>query len=135
MKAAPLKANGSGIVVRFRVPDATSQAGKAIPVELSFEGITDPNGAVLRLTGDGGVSLGTTEVTRTLPAGVATTLTVEVTLAAEGAGYLHVFTTQYGATSATSIPLQVGKAASALPASGDLKQTPGGEKILPMPVK
>ena len=135
MKAAPMKANGSGVVVRFRVADATPQVGKAISVELTFEGITDPSGAVLRLAGDGGVSLGSTEVTRTLPAGVATTLTVEVMLAAEGVGYLNVFTTQYGATSATSIPVQVGKAASALPASGDLKQTPGGEKILPMPVK
>ena len=136
MKAAPMKANGSGVVVRFRVADATQQTGKAISVELTFEGITDPSGAALRLAGDGGVSLGSTEVTRTLPAGVATTLTVLVTLAGEGVGYLHVFTTQYGATSATSIPLQIGKAPSALPASGDdLKQTPGGEKILPMPVK
>jgi len=135
MKTAPMKANGSGVVVRFRVADASPQAGKAVSVELTFEGITDPSGAMLRLVGDGGVSLGATEVTRTLPAGAATTLTVEVTPAAEGVGYLNVFTTQYGATSATSIPLQVGKAAAALPASGDVKQMPGGEKILPMPVK
>ncbi|MDM0106613.1 hypothetical protein QTH97_16830 [Variovorax sp. J22R24] len=130
-----MKGNGSGVAVLFQVSDANPQVGKAVPVTLTFEGITDPNGATLRLTADGGLSLGTGEVTRTLPAGGPSTLTVEVVPAAEGVGYLHVFTTQYGASSATSIPVQVGKASSALPASKDLKQGSGGDKILPMPVK
>ncbi|MDM0077568.1 hypothetical protein QTH90_24390 [Variovorax sp. J2P1-59] len=135
MKAAPMKGNGSGVGVQYRVAEATPQVGKAITVVLTFSGITDPGGAALRLSVDGGLSLGATEVTRTLPAGGPTTLTVEVVPGAEGVGYLHVFTAQYGATSATSIPVQVGKAAAALPSSGELKQVPGGDAILPMPVK
>jgi hypothetical protein len=135
MKTAPMKANGSGVVVKFRVDSETPQVGKIVPVVLTFDGITDSTGATLRLAVDGGLSLGATNVTRTLPPGPATTLTVEVVPAAEGVGYLHVFTTQYGATSATSIPVQVGKAATALPASGDVRQAPGGDKLLPMPVK
>ncbi|MGJ7510312.1 hypothetical protein [Variovorax sp. GT1P44] len=135
MKTAPMKANGSGVFVQFRVDTETAQVGKAVVVSLTLDGITDPTGATLRLAVDGGLSLGATNATRTLPAGSATSLTVEVMPGAEGVGYLHVFTTQYGATSATSIPIQVGKAATALPRSEEVKQTPSGDKIRPMPVK
>ncbi|RZL87668.1 MAG: hypothetical protein EOP82_25640 [Variovorax sp.] len=134
MKANPMKANGSGISVQYRV-DGTPEAGRAVPVVLSFDGVTDPAGATLRLTADGGLTLGSEASTRTLPAGEATTVTVQVVPAATGVGYLNVFTAQHGATSVTSVPVRVGKAPSALPASGELKQTPDGDKILPMPVK
>nr|WP_251010704.1 hypothetical protein [Variovorax paradoxus] len=134
MTAAPAKSNGSGVSVQYRV-DGTPQAGVALPVVLSFDGITDPAGASVRLTAEGGLSLVGTGGSQALPAGQTTTLTVQVVPGAEGVGYLHVFTTQRGATSATSVPVQVGKTPSALPASGTLKQTPDGDKIRPMPVK
>ena len=124
MKANPVKANSSGIAVRT-ASTARPRPGRAIPVVLSFDGVTDPAGATLRLAADGGLALGAEAATRTLPAGETSTLTVQVVPAAEGVGYLHVFTTQYGATSVTSVPVQVGKAPSAMPASGELKQTPG----------
>ncbi|SDC88761.1 hypothetical protein SAMN05444679_1064 [Variovorax sp. CF079] len=134
MTAAPAKSNGSGVSVQYRV-DGTPQAGSAVSVVLSFDGITDPAGASVRLTAEGGLSLVGAGGTQALPAGQATTLTVQVVPGAEGVGYLHVFTTQRGATSATSVPVQVGKAASAMPASDTLKQTPDGDKIRSMPVK
>lgn len=131
---APTKANGSGISVEYRI-DATPQAGRAMPVVLSLGGVTDPAGAAVRLVGDAGLSLGGGAASRTLPAGETTVLTVDVLPPADGIGYLHVFTTQHGATSATSIPVQVGKAPAAMPASSALKQGTNGEKILSMPVK
>lgn len=134
MQTAPQKSNGSGVTVKFRV-DPAVQAGGATTVVLTFDGVADPAGAVVRLAADGGLTLGRSGATSTLPAGVATTLAVEVVPPASGIGYLNVFTTQYGATSATSIPVQTGKAPSAMPASGDLKQSPDGEKIRPMQVK
>jgi hypothetical protein len=134
MTAAPAKTNGSGVSVQYRV-DGTPQAGSAVSVVLSFDGITDSAGASVRLTAEGGLSLSGAGGTQPLPAGQTTTLTVQVVPSAEGIGYLHVFTTQRGATSATSVPVQVGKTPSALPASGTLKQTPDGDKIRPMPVK
>ncbi|WP_260602470.1 hypothetical protein [Variovorax sp. MHTC-1] len=134
MSAAPAKSNGSGVSVQYRV-DGTPQAGVALPIVLSFDGITDPAGASVRLTAEGGLSLSGAGGTQPLPAGQTTTLTVQVVPGAEGVGYLHVFTTQRGATSATSVPVQVGKVPSALPASGTLKQTPDGDKIHAMPVK
>lgn len=134
MTTAPMKGNGSGVIVRYRV-DGTPQPGAAVPVVLSFDGVTDPAGALLRFQTEGGLSLGSAAQSRTLPAGAATTLTIEVTPSAAGTAYLHVFTTQYGAASAISIPVQVGKAPSELPEAQGLKQGPNGEKIRSLQVK
>ena len=131
---APTKVNGSGVVVGYRI-ETTPQAGTRTSITLNLEGVTDPAGATIRLSADGGLSLVNAAVLPVLPANVVTTLTIDVVPAGAGIGYLNVFTTQFGLTSATSIPVQVGKAPSALPAAGELKQTPAGDKILSMPVK
>ena len=131
---APMKANGSGVVVQYRI-DGTPQVGAATPVVLTLDHVTDPAGASLRLQPEGGLALGGGTTTIALPSGVPTTLTIDVTPSVEGVGYIHVFTTQYGATSATSIPIQVGNAPSAKPSGSDLKQSPNGEKIRSMQVK
>lgn len=134
MTTAPMKSNGAGVQVQYRV-DGTPEAGRPVSVVLGFDGIADPAGASVRLTTEGGLVLSGAESSRILPAGQASTWTVEVVPAAAGIGYLHVFTTQGGATSATSIPVAVGKPSETLPASGALKQSADGEKILPMQVK
>ena len=134
MTAAPMKPGGSGVAIQYRI-DGTPQAGVAVPVVLSFDGITDPAGGTVRFTGDGGLTVTGASGPQALPAGKVTTLTVQVVPDADGIGYLHVFTTQNGATSATSITVQAGKAPSALPASSGLKDTPAGEKIITMPAK
>ncbi len=134
MTANPSKANSSGVDVQYRI-GGTPEAGRPTSVALSLGGITDPAGATLRLVADGGLTLRGAPASYALPAGQTTDLTVEVTPAAAGVAYLHVFTTQHGVTGATSIPVQVGKAPSTLPSAGELKQSPSGEKILSMPVK
>jgi hypothetical protein len=133
MTTAPMKSNGSGVQVQYLV-DGTPEAGRPVPVVLSFDGIA-ATGATVRLATEGGLVLTGAETSRSLPAGPATTWTVEVVPAATGIGYLNVFTTQGGATSATSIPVAVGKPSASMPASGALKQSTDGEKILPMQVK
>jgi hypothetical protein len=133
MTTAPMKSNGSGVQVQYLV-DGTPEAGRPVPVVLAFDGIA-ATGATVRLATEGGLVLTGAETSRSLPAGPATTWTVEVVPAATGIGYLNVFTTQGGATSATSIPVAVGKPSASMPASGALKQSTDGEKILPMQVK
>lgn len=134
MTSAPKKVNGSGVTVQYRV-DAQPQAGQATSILLSFDGVTDPAGATVQLRGDAGLSLGGAAASRTLPAGEVTSWTVQVVPAAQGIGYLHVFTTQNGTTSSTSIAVQVGKAPSSMPSIGELKPGSGAERILSMPVK
>lgn len=131
---APRKTNGSGIEVQFRI-DGTPRLGEALPITLSFVGITDPAGATVRFTADAGLSLPAAYLSR-LPLSrgqTAPTLTVPVTPMAEGLAYLNVFTTQGGKTSANSVPVQVGKATASKP-GGELKSTPSGDRILIVPV-
>ncbi|MFZ3120485.1 MAG: hypothetical protein WA159_19445 [Variovorax sp.] len=131
---APRKANGSGIEVQFRI-DGTPRLGEALPITLSFVGITDPAGATVRFTADAGLSLPAAYLSK-LPLSMgqtAPTLTVPVTPMAEGLAYLNVFTTQGGKTSANSVPVQVGKATASKP-GGELKSTPSGDRILIVPV-
>jgi hypothetical protein len=135
MKSAPMKGNGSGVAVQYRV-DGTPAVGTPVRIVLSFGGVTDPAGAALRLTTEGGLQMdAAASATATLPAGQTTTVSVDVVPSAEGIAYLHVFTTQNGATSATSIPVQVGKVPATLPAAADMKQDAGGNKIRSTQVK
>lgn len=133
MTLAPQKPNGSGIVVRYRV-DATPQTGKTVPVAVSLERITGSD-ATVRFEGGAGLQLGTDRFPRSLQAGRAAALTVDVLPDHAGLSYLHVFTTQDGITSVASIPVQVGKGEASLPSVGQLKSTADGDKILSIPVK
>jgi hypothetical protein len=131
---APRKSNGSGIEVQFRI-DGAARLGEALPIALSFDGVTDPSGARVRFTVDAGLSLPPAYAGDfPLSSGPsAPTLTVPVIPTADGLAYLNVFTTQHGVTSVSSVAVQVGKAAS-LKLRGDLKTTPSGDKILTIPV-
>lgn len=131
---APRKANGSGIEVQFRI-DGTPRLGEALPITLSFVGITEPSGATVRFTADAGLSLPSAYLSKLpLAAGQPVpTMTVPVTPTADGLAYLNVFTAQGGATSANSVPVQVGRPAASK-SSGELKSTPTGDKILIVPV-
>lgn len=129
-----MKMNGSGISVQYRI-EATPRAGRAAPVVLSFSGVTDPVSARAQLSVDAGLSLGAAVSSLGLPVGEITTWSVNVVPASDGTTHLHVVTTQHGASSATSIAVQVGRTPPTLPSSSELKLTPGGEKILSMPVR
>lgn len=133
MKVAPQKPNGSGIVVRYRL-DGTPVAGRSVPVELALERVVGANASV-RFETEAGLRLAGGADPRALAPGQRAALTVDVVPGGEGISYLHVFTTQNGVTSVASIPVSVGKGGSALPAVGELKSTPEGDKIISMPVK
>lgn len=133
--AAPRKANGSGIEVQFRI-DGTPRVGVALTVSLGFEGVVPQTGASVRYAADAGLALADSyKVSASLPGGSsAPTTTVQVIPSAEGLAYLHVFTTQRGVTSVSSIPVQVGTPAAAKTRS-DLQSTPDGDVIRTMPVR
>lgn len=133
--AAPRKVNGSGIEVQFRI-DGTPRIGAALTVSFGFEGVVPQAGASVRFSADPGLMLAESyRASFALPEGVSVpTMTVPVVPTSEGLAYLHVFTTQRGVTSVSSIPVQVGTPAAAKPKS-DLQSTPDGEKIRTMPVQ
>jgi len=133
MTTAPQKPGGAGVKLEYRL-DATPQLGQATPVVLQFDGVTDADGATVRLSADKGLALQGSS-TLALPAGKRTTATVVVVSEAEGLAYLNVFIRQGGASSVVSVPIQTGTAAPALKSSGEMKSTPGGDSIITMPVK
>lgn len=133
MTRAAKKANGSGVDVQYAV-DGLPQVGRNTAVTIRIDGVTDPAGATVRFTADAGLALsGAAEVRA--PAGTVTTVTVQAAPGSEGIAYLNVFTTQNGATSATSIPVQVGKGVPTMGTSGELKKTPAGEPVISMPAR
>lgn len=133
-ETAPRKANGSGIELRYQVQAATAP-GQTVRVTLVFDGVTDAEGASVRLAADSGLVLVQDGAPRALPAGRATTLEVDVTLQGAATGYLSVFTTQRGLTSVASIRVPVGTGPATLAPSTNMKVTPEGEKLIVIPVK
>lgn len=133
--AAPRKVNGSGIEVQFRI-DGIPRIGAASTVSLGFEGVVPQAGASVQFSVDTGLMLAESyKASFALPDGAsAAPMTVQVVPTAEGLSYLHVFTTQRGVTSVSSIAVQVGAPAAAKPRS-DLQSTPDGDKIRSMPVQ
>lgn len=127
------KPGGAGVKLEYRL-DATPRVGQATPVVLQFDGVTDAEGATVRLSADKGLALQGSS-TLALPAGKRTTATVVVVSEAEGLAYLNVFIRHGGASSAVSVPIQTGTAAPTLKSSGEMKSTPGGDSIITMPVK
>jgi hypothetical protein len=133
MTTAAQKPGSSGVKLQYRL-DATPQVGRATPVVLQFDDVTEAEGATVRLSADRGLTLqGNSALI--LPKGKRTTATVVVVSEGEGLAYLNVFITQGGASSAISVPIQTGTAAPALKSTGEMRHTPGGEGIITMPVK
>lgn len=133
MMSAVKKPNGSGIDVQYAV-DGSPQIGRNTAVTLRFDGVTDPAGGSVRFSADGGLVLtGATSVP--LPAGATTTVVVQAAPSGEGIAYLNVFTTQNGVTSATSVPIRVGKSDPTLRSNGEVRKTPAGEAVISMPVR
>jgi len=132
MTAARMKENGSGVAVSYGF-DGVPKAGVPLTIVLDFNQLSDPAGAQVRLSADGGLTLLSARDIG-LAEGAPASLSVQV-LPGAGIGYLHVFTTQSGATSAISVPVQVGKAPASIPSRVQPKQTSAGERILPMPVR
>lgn len=133
--AAPLKANGSGVDVQFRI-DGTSRVGEPLRIMLGFAGTAAQSGASVRFEADSGLLL-PESYRQAVPVsgdGAALPQTVMVTPTAEGLSYLHVFTTQNGVTSVSSIPVQTGTTGVRKP-DANLRSTPDGDVLKTMPVK
>ena len=133
MTTAAQKPGSSGVKLQYRL-EAVPQVGRATPIVLQFDRVTEAEGATVRLSPERGLTLEGNS-TLTLPKGKRTTATVVVVSEGEGLAYLNVFITQGGASSAIAIPVQTGTAAPALKSTGEMKSTPGGESIITMPVK
>lgn len=93
--------------------ETVPKLGQVTPVVLQFDGVTHFNGAIVRLSTDGGLSvLGPRRLA--LPAGKRTAATVFLVCESEGLSCLDVFVTQGAGMSAISVPIQTGTKAAVM---------------------
>ena len=132
---AAAKQNGSGIRLSYIVP-AGMQPGQSARVQLQFSGVTADDARV-EWRGPAGSNVSSSQLgsatSMALPAGQVTTISLDVTVAADGMAYLDVFTTQGGRGSAQSLPLKVGSGKVALKREGTMETSPSGEQVISLP--
>lgn len=132
---ATAKHNGSGVRLAYAVP-AGLQPGQTGTVELRFSGVTADDARV-EWRAPAGASVVSAQAgsatSMALPPGQVTTISLDVTVAADGMAYLDVFTTQAGRGSAQSVPIKVGSGAVLLKREGAMQTGPAGEKVISLP--
>lgn len=129
MMRAASKANGSGVVLRYGVPDKIA-VGEVVTVRLHFAGVTATEGAAVEVR-----EVGTRRQLLTLRLRPDDPGTVEFLYAArtDGLQYLDVTTQQAGRISVQSVPLRVGSGNLALKEEGRRLVTPSGESVISLP--
>lgn len=124
---------GSGVSVNARV-DGAPAAGQPFAITLNFSGVSDPAGATVEVSADGGLQLsGATRAT--LPAGSGGSMALTATAPADGMYFLNVFTRQGTLAGATSVPVKVGSGQMSLEKRGQVKSMPSGERVISLPAK
>jgi len=125
------KPNGSGIDVRYRV-DRAAAAHRPMTITLVFDGVKDV-AATVHFTADKELQSSGLAALMTLPLGTSQ-LALQVMPQSDGLFYVNVFTTQAGASSVTSVPVQSGSVGPKLNKLGEAKPTADGERIISLPV-
>ena len=128
------KHNGSGVGLAYSVP--SMQPGRTSSVQLQFTGVQSDDARVEWRAPEGASvtsAVAGSSTSMALPRGQVTTLTLDVTPAADGMAYLDVFTTQNGRGSAQSVPLKVGSGKVFLKREGTLQTMPSGEAVISLP--
>jgi hypothetical protein len=133
MTFAVEKANGSGVIVSYRV-EGGSQLGRTASVTLAFEQVSNVNGASVTLSADPGLSI-QSEAAFSVPPGKRTEAKVTVLSEREGRFYLNVFVSQGARRSVISVPVQTGTVAPILKSTGTLARDFDGRLIISMPAK
>jgi len=133
MQRTPTKPNGNGIEVRYRL-ESTPEAGQPVLVSLAFLPANAGGEATAWFTLGGGLAWAGAAPDVLALSAAATYRQLAVVPQAEGIGYLNVFTRQDGVDSVTAIPVRVGKAVPSLRQPGALKTSPGGDRVISLPV-
>ncbi len=139
MKLAPMKANSTGLVLRYAAPD-TLKAGQATPLRIELSGASSDGASVelrassadiIIVTQDGRAVQGPITLTR----GATRTIDLLVTAPADGAHHLAVLMSQGGRSSVSALVFKVGTGAVLRKTEGKVEVTPNGERVISMPAK
>jgi hypothetical protein len=124
---------GSGVTVTHKI-DGSPQAGRAFSITLSFNGVSDPQGATVRVSSEGALQV-SGDTSATLAAGSQASMKLGALANADGVYFLNVFTQQGTLSGASSIPIKVGAGQLSTEKHGQIKQAPGAERVISLPSK
>lgn len=139
MTLAPMKANSTGLVLRYAAPD-TLKAGQATPVRIELSGASS-DGASVELRGSSPDIVVVTQDGRAVQGPIALargdtrTIDVLVTAPTDGTHHLSVLMSQGGRSAVSAVPLKVGTGAMSMKSEGQVQTTPSGERVISMPAK
>jgi hypothetical protein len=123
------KHTGSGVVVRYSVPDKIA-VGETVTVRLMIAGVSAAEGASVEVRDPATQAvLLSTRAER----GEEKAAELRITARNDGTQYLDVQTTQAGRLTVQSIALRVGSGKTALKAEGQKQTTATGETVISMP--
>jgi len=126
---ASAKHGGSGVVLRYAVPDKVA-LGETVTVRLRLSGVTAADGATVEVRDP---ALGTTLAAFTLASGEQRALELPFTARVDGLQFIDVATRQAGRRSVQSVPLVVGSGALRSKPEGQRGSTASGEAVISLP--
>lgn len=122
---------GSGVQLAYRI-DGTPAVGAPLNIVVQLSSRAD---AQVTLAADAGLGLQAPQQVLSVSAGGSVEQVLTVVPQAEGRFYLNLLTSSEGRGGATGFAVQVGKGTPVLKPAGKLTVTPGGERIVSIPVK
>lgn len=128
-QSAPSKHGGSGVVLRFAVPDKIA-VGETVTLRLQFLGVSAPDGATVEVRDR---STRATVLSLNLTAGEPRTVELPYSSRSDGMQFLDVVTTQGGRLSVQSIALHVGSGQLNLKPQGQRATTADGQAVISLP--
>ena len=123
------KHTGSGIVLRYAVPDKMA-VGETVIVRLQFSGVSSPEGATVEVRDP---ATRTTLLTLRLEQGEQRTVELPYVGRADGMQFIDVASTQAGRATMQSLALRVGSGQLKLKAEGQRGTTASGEAVISLP--
>lgn len=122
---------GSGVQLAYRI-DGTPTVGKPLSIVVQLSSRAD---ARVTLVADAGLGLQAPQQVLSVAAGGSVEQMLTVVPQAEGRFYLNLLASSEGRGGATGFAVQVGKGTPVLKPAGKVTVTPGGERIVSIPVK
>ena len=122
---------GSGVQLAYRI-DGTPAVGVPLNIVVQLSSRAD---AQVTLAADAGLGLQAAQQVLSVSAGGSVEQVLTVVPQAEGRFYLNLLASSEGRGGATGFAVQVGKGTPVLKPAGKLTVTPGGERIVSIPVK
>ena len=128
-QTAAAKHNGSGVTVRYAVPDKAA-VGETVTVRLAFSDVTAADGATVEVRDTASRAL---LLTLRLARGEERSVDLPFTGRGDGMQFVSITTTQGGRSTVQQVPVRVGSGELRTKPEGERRTTATGEAVISLP--